>query len=140
SAAMLEGATALPYAVPAFRAAHVDVPTAVPLGYWRSVGHSYTAFFCESFVDELAHAAAADPFEFRLRLMQEGSREAEVLKTAASQGSFAATSEDHVGRGIAIHKSFGSIVAQVVEVEAPSIEQVTVKRVTCVIDCGRVVN
>ncbi len=67
-------------------------------------------------------------------------REAEVLKMAASRGSFAAGSEDNIGRGIAIHRSFGSIVAQVVEVEAPSIEQVTVKRVTCVIDCGRVVN
>ncbi|WBX82561.1 xanthine dehydrogenase family protein molybdopterin-binding subunit [Sphingosinicella microcystinivorans] len=140
SAAMLEGATKLPYAVPAFRAAHVDVPTPVPLGYWRSVGHSYTAFFCESFVDELAHAAGIDPFEFRLRMMQDGSREAEVLKTAASRAGFSAVSEDHVGRGIAVHKSFGSIVAEVVEVEAPSIEQVTVKRVTCVIDCGRIVN
>lgn len=140
SAAMLEGALALPYAVPVFRAAHVDVPTPVPLGYWRSVGHSYTAFFCESFVDELAHAAAVDPFEFRLRMMEDGSREAEVLKTAASRGAFSAVSEDHIGRGIAIHKSFGSLVAEVVEVEAPSIEQVTVKRVTCVIDCGRVVN
>jgi isoquinoline 1-oxidoreductase subunit beta len=140
SAAMLEGALALPYAVPVFRAAHVDVPTPVPLGYWRSVGHSYTAFFCESFVDELAHAAAVDPFEFRLRMMEDGSREAEVLKTAASRGAFSAESEDHIGRGIAIHKSFGSIVAEVVEVEAPSIEQVTVKRVTCVIDCGRIVN
>lgn len=140
SAAMLEGALALPYAVPVFRAAHVDVPTPVPLGYWRSVGHSYTAFFCESFVDELAHAAGIDPLEFRLRMMAEGSREAEVLKTAASRGAFSAVSEDHIGRGIAIHQSFGSIVAEVVEVEAPSIEQVTVKRVTCVIDCGRIVN
>src|SRR3546814_16879780 len=61
SAAMLEGADKLPYAVPAFRAARVDVPTTVPLGYWRSVGHSYTASFCQSFVDELAHAAASDP-------------------------------------------------------------------------------
>ncbi|MBB4631802.1 xanthine dehydrogenase family protein molybdopterin-binding subunit [Sphingosinicella soli] len=140
SAAMLEGALSIPYSVPVFRAAHVDVPTPVPLGYWRSVGHSYTAFFCESFVDELAQAAGIDPFEFRLRMMEEGSREAEVLKTAASRGSFSAVSEDHIGRGIAIHRSFGSIVAEVVEVEAPSIEQVTVKRVTCVVDCGRVVN
>jgi isoquinoline 1-oxidoreductase beta subunit len=140
NAAMLEGATELPYAIPAFRAAHVDVPTPVPLGYWRSVGHSYTAFFTESFVDELAYAAGSDPLNFRLRMMDAHPREAEVLKMAASRGSFAAGGEDNIGRGIAVHKSFGSIVAQVVEVEAPSIEQVTVKRVTCVIDCGRVVN
>jgi isoquinoline 1-oxidoreductase subunit beta len=140
NAAMLEGATELPYAIAAFRAAHVDVPTPVPLGYWRSVGHSYTAFFTESFIDELAHAASSDPFSFRLRMMGAHPREAEVLKTAASRGSFAAGGEDNVGRGIAVHKSFGSIVAQVVEVEAPSVEQVKVRRVTCVIDCGRVVN
>lgn len=140
SGEMLGGASKLHYAIPAFRAAHVDVPTPVPLGFWRSVEHSYTAFFNESFVDELAHAAGGDPLNFRLRMMEGAEREAEVLKMAASRGSFAAGGETNVGRGIAIHKSFGSIVAQVVEVDAPSIEQVTVKRVTCVIDCGRVVN
>lgn len=140
NAAMLGGAERLIYAVPSFRAAHVDVPTPVPLGYWRSVEHSYTAFFNECFVDEMAHAAGSDPLNFRLRMMADNPREAEVLMTAASRGSFAAGGETNTGRGIAIHKSFGSIVAHVVEVEAPSIEQVTVKRVTCVIDCGRVVN
>lgn len=140
NAQTLEGARKLLYAVPAFRAAHVDVPTPVPLGYWRSVENSYTAFFNESFVDELAHAAGSDPLEFRLRMMDGAPREAEVLKMAASRASFAAGGEENIGRGIAIHKSFGSIVAEVVEVEAPSIEQVTVRRVTCVIDCGRVVN
>jgi isoquinoline 1-oxidoreductase beta subunit len=140
SEAMLEGAVDIPYAMPAFRAVHVDVPTPVPLGYWRSVGHSYTAFFVECFIDELSYAAGSDPLNFRLRLLPDGSREAEVLTMAASRGAFLGGGEDHVGHGIALHRSFGSIVAHVVEVEAPSIEQVKVRRVTSVIDCGRIVN
>ncbi len=140
SAEMLKGLDALPYAIPAFRAAHVEVPTPVPIGYWRSVEHSYAAFFNECFIDELAVAAGSDPLTFRLRMMDETSREAEVLKTVASMGGLMGGGEDHVGRGIALHKSFGSIVGQVVEVEAPSLEEVTLRRITCVIDCGRVVN
>lgn len=136
----IEGAADLPYAIPAIRVEHVDVPVPVPLGYWRSVGHSYTAFFVESFVDELAYAAGTDPLTFRLRMMADRPRHAAVLKMAASRGGLLGGASDGGARGIAIHECFGSIVAQVAEVEVDPETGLQVKRVTCVIDCGRVVN
>lgn len=140
SEAMLKGADALPYDIPAFRAVHADVPMPVPLGYWRSVEHSYTAFFVESFVDELAAAAGLDPLTFRLRMMDGESRAANVLRRAATLGGLAASAGAGQGRGIALHSSFGSHVAQVAEVEAATANSITVRKVTCVIDCGQVVN
>ncbi len=140
SAAMVKGVGPAPYLIPNFRARHVDVPTPVPLGYWRSVEHSYAAFFQEGMMDELAAAAGLDPLAFRLRHMDENSREARVLMLAASRGTLAGQVPERHGRGIALHSSFGSHVAQVAEVEVPSKDEIIVKRVTCVIDCGRVVN
>ncbi|MGB3721322.1 MAG: molybdopterin cofactor-binding domain-containing protein [Pacificimonas sp.] len=140
SAAMVKGVGPEPYVIPNFRARHADVPTPVPLGYWRSVEHSYAAFFQEGMMDELAAAAGLDPLAFRLRHMDENSREARVLMLAASRGTLAGGVPEFHGRGIAQHSSFGSHVAQVAEVEMPSDDEIVVRRVTCVIDCGRVVN
>ncbi len=135
----LEGALHMPYDFGAVRVEHADVETPVPLGFWRSVGHSYTAFFVESFIDELAQAAGVDPLTFRLRLLGKSPRHAEVLRTAAAEAGFMGTAEDGSAQGIALHESFGSIVAQVVEVAVKE-GQVQVNRVTCAVDCGRVVN
>jgi isoquinoline 1-oxidoreductase subunit beta len=135
----IEGAAEIPYAVPnqRIRHSHVDVP--VPLGFWRSVGHSYTGFFVESFVDEAARAAGVDPLTFRLRMLEDKPRHAEVLKAAASAAGFMAEGEDGRGQGIAVHESFGSFVAQVVDVEVKA-GALEVKRVVCAVDCGRVIN
>ncbi|MEO0499182.1 MAG: molybdopterin cofactor-binding domain-containing protein [Pseudomonadota bacterium] len=140
SASMLRGMGALPYRVPAYHARHVDVPTPVTLGYWRSVEHSYAAFFEEGFMDELAAMAGVDPLTFRLRHMDRAGRPAKALILAASKGALSGVVSEGRGRGIALHSSFGSHVAQVAEVEMLSDEEIIVKRVTCVVDCGRVVN
>ena len=139
NAQALEGALAMPYDIGAVRVAHADVETPVPLGFWRSVGHSYTAFFVESFVDELANAAGVDPLTFRLRMLAKSPRHAEVLRRAAAEAGFMGAGEDGVAHGIALHESFGSIVAQVAEVAVKD-GQLDVTRVTCAIDCGRVIN
>lgn len=138
NAAAIEGADAIPYAVGAFRAVHVPVPQPVPLGYWRSVGHSFSAFVVESFVDELAAAALTDPLEFRLRLLADKPRHVAVLKAAAEAGRWGEALPPGFGRGIAVHESFGSIVAMVVEAGVSG-GVVRVAEVVSAIDCGRAI-
>ena len=115
---------------------HVIVPTPVPLGYWRSVGHSHNAFFKESFIDELAHAAHKSPVDFRRQLLSNNRRHLTVLDAAMNMAGSAPSGRAH---GIALHRSFGTIVAQVAEV---SVDQgrIQVHKVFCAVDCGIAVN
>ncbi len=139
NAAAIEGADEIPYAVGAFRAVHVPIAQPVPLGYWRSVGHSFSAFLVESFVDELAAESGADPLAFRLGLLKEHPRHAAVLKAAAELGQWGDASPAGFGRGVAVHQSFGSIVAMVIEAGVVD-GAVRVARVSSAIDCGRSIN
>lgn len=139
NAQAIEGALHMPYDLGAVRVEHADVGTPVPSGFWRSAGHSYTAFFVESFIDELAQAAGVDPLTFRLRMLTKSPRHAEVLRTAAAEAGFMGAGTDGSAQGIALHESFGSIVAQVAEVEVKD-GALQVNRVTCAVDCGRVIN
>ena len=134
----IEGADAIPYAVGAFRAVHVPVPQPVPLGFWRSVGHSFSAFLVESFVDEMAAAAATDPLAFRLRLLVDKPRHAAVLQAAAEAAQWGDPLPAGFGRGIALHESFGSIVAMVVQAGVVG-GAVRVTDVVSAIDCGRAI-
>jgi isoquinoline 1-oxidoreductase beta subunit len=116
----------------------------VPVGYWRSVGHSHNAFFVELFVDELAQVAGRDPIDYRLALLGDAPRHAAVLRLVAERAGWpgfglARPLAPGRARGVALHESFGSIVAQVVEA---SIERgrPRVYRVVCVADIGTVVN
>ena len=104
--------------LPHQRIAHVATRSGVPVGFWRSVGHSHHAFFSECFIDELAHAAGRDPVAFRLALLEDAPRHRAVLQLAAAGGAGWGTRRCRPGaaRGVALHESFGSIVAQVVEV------------------------
>ena len=129
-----------PYAFPFYKLEAVVADGSVPVGFWRSVGHSHNAFFDESFVDELALALNKDPFEFRRELLADKPRHRKVLETAAAQAGWGQTLPPGSGRGIALRASFGSIVAQVAEVSVPDGRTVQVKRVTCAIDCGPVIN
>lgn len=131
-----EGLFDHPYEVPHQRVSHVIVDTPVPLGTWRSVGHSQNAFFKESFIDELAHAGGQDPAAFRLALLQKHPRHRAVLEAALRMAG-----EPDVGRahGIALHQSFGTIVAQVAEVSVDG-RRIQVHKVSCAIDCGMAVN
>jgi isoquinoline 1-oxidoreductase subunit beta len=114
--------------------------TGIPVGFWRSVNHSYNAFAVESFIDELAHAAGQDPFEYRRALLAKAPRYLRVLELAAAKAGWGSALADGVFRGIAVHKSFESYVAEVAEVSVGSEGTVRVHRVVCAIDCGPVVN
>jgi isoquinoline 1-oxidoreductase beta subunit len=118
---------------------HVATQSGVPVGFWRSVGHSHNAFFSESFMDELAAASQQDPLAFRLGWLKEAPRYAAVLKLAADKASWGQALPAGHAQGLALHKSFGSIVAQVAEVSVTNGE-IKVHRVVCAIDCGTVVN
>jgi CO/xanthine dehydrogenase Mo-binding subunit len=135
----VEGAADLPYAIPNLRVEHTPVETGVPVGFWRSVGHSYTAFATECFLDELAHAAGKDPFALRRELLARHPRHKGVLELAAARAGWGAPLPAGVGRGIAVHHSFHSYCAQVIEASVDG-NRVRVHRVVAAIDCGRVVN
>jgi len=134
-----EGLYDLPYAIANQRIAQVATHSGVPVGYWRSVGHSHHAFFSECFIDELAEAAKQDPVQFRLGLLGEMPRHAAVLKLAAAKAGWGQPLPVGQARGIALHESFGSIVAQVVEVSLPD-GKPRLHRVVCAADIGTVVN
>ncbi len=129
-----------PYDIPNQSIAYADSPTHIPFGAWRSVAHSQHTFFLESFVDELAHHAGQNPYQFRLNLLADKPRHAAVLKAAAEQAGWDRNLPAGRARGIALQESFGSIVAQVAEVSIGEAGEVRVHRVTCAIDCGRAVN
>jgi isoquinoline 1-oxidoreductase subunit beta len=134
-----EGLFDLPYAVPHQRMRHVATQSGVPVGFWRSVGHSHNAFFSESFIDELAHAAKADPVQFRLGLLGDQPRYAAVLKKAADEAGWGQPLSAGRAHGVALHESFGSIVAMVVEASVTD-GKPRVHKVVCALDCGTVVN
>ena len=134
-----EGAFDLPYAMPNRRVEHVLAHEPVPVGFWRSVGHSYNAFFAESFIDECAHAAGRDPLEYRLAMLGHAPRFRKVLGVAAQKAGWGSPLPKGRALGIALAESFHSIVAQVAEVEITG-STVRVHRIVCVIDCGFAVN
>lgn len=140
-----EGAFDQAYEYPAARIAHETVTLPVPVGFWRAVGHSHQAFFSESFIDEVAHGARQDPVAFRLALLQQHPRHARVLQRVATLSGWNTPVEpsadgSRTGRGVALHSSFGSVVAQVAEVRVDASSVIHVTRVLCVIDCGFPVN
>ncbi|MGO9571691.1 MAG: molybdopterin cofactor-binding domain-containing protein [Desulfomonilaceae bacterium] len=136
----VEGAFDMPYEIPNILVDLHSTKIVVPVQWWRSVGHSHTGFVVESFMDELAHAARKDPYEFRRKLLVEHPRNRAVLELAAQKANWGSALPEGRGRGIALHKSFGSFIAQVAEVSVSSEGMVRVHRVVCAVDCGRVVN
>jgi len=136
----LEGSLVLPYRVPNRLLDWRELVVPVPVGYWRSVGHSHNTFAVESFVDELAHAAGQDPVAYRRALLQDDPRTAAVLDVAAEQSGWGTPPPAGRARGVALLRAYDSVVAQVAEVSVSETGQVRVHRVTCAIDCGTVVN
>lgn len=134
--ATVEGLFDHPYDIPHQQVSHVIVDSAVPLGTWRSVGHSQNAFFKESFIDELAHASGTDPVVFRRQLLVSHPRHRAVLDAALRLAGRPGAGRAH---GVALHQSFGSIVAQVAEVSVEG-SVIRVHRVSCAVDCGIAVN
>jgi isoquinoline 1-oxidoreductase beta subunit len=128
-----------PYDIPHVHVEYHDPGIGIPTGYWRSVGLSQNAFFAESFLDELAFAAGKDPVEFRRRLLGKSPRLLAVLDVAAEKAGWGTPLPAGRFRGVAAISGFGSFNAQVAEVSVNQ-RKLTVHRVVCVVDCGRVVN
>jgi isoquinoline 1-oxidoreductase beta subunit len=115
------------------------------MGIWRSVGHSQSAFFSESFMDESAAATGQDPIAFRAALLGHDPRHLHVRNRVAALARwdtaiFAGADGTKRARGVALHRGFGSIVAQVAEVSVAADKRIRVDRVVCVVDCGLAVN
>ncbi len=136
----VEGAADTPYAIPNLQVELHSTSNGVPVLWWRSVGHSHTAFVMESFMDELAHKAGQDPYRYRQTLLAKHPRNLKVLQTAAEKAGWGKSLPKGRARGIAVHESFGSYVAQVAEVSLDKGGNIKVHRVICAIDCGRIVN
>jgi len=136
----VEGASDSPYEIPNFLVDYHMAPDGVPVLWWRSVGHSINGFVKESFIDELAHAGQQDPYKLRRVLLGEHPRERGVLDLVASKSGWGDPLPEGHGRGIAMHKSFGSYVAQVAEASVDKNGRIRVHKVTCAVDCGRTVN
>ena len=135
----VEGVSPTPYAIPAFSVGlHSPEQPVRPL-WWRSVGHTHTAYVMETLMDELSEAAGRDPVAFRLGLLEASPRMAGVLRLAADKGGWGETPPEGRARGIAVHKSFSSYVAQVAEVSLVA-GMPKVHRVTVAVDCGVAVN
>jgi isoquinoline 1-oxidoreductase subunit beta len=137
-----EGMSARPYAIEHVSIEHVPLELPVPVGFWRSIGFSQNGFFYEAFLDELAGLAGRDPFAYRQDLLRSQPRHLRVLNTAARAAGWEPNSSapKGFGRGIALVESFGSIVAQVLELELVAPDAVKLLRVICAIDCGTVVH
>lgn len=136
----VEGAKQLAYAIPTLLVEYEPYTVDIPIGFWRSVGHSYNGFVVESFIDELAHAAKKDPLLFRQGLLKDQTRHLATLELVAKHADWSQPLPPGAGRGIAVHESFGSVCAQVVEVLVGDDQKIQVKRVTAAIACGRAIN
>lgn len=128
-----------PYGIPAWAIDHHPVEIGIPTGHWRSGAHSYTAFFTESFVNELAVAAGRDPLGFRMAMLGGNPRLARCLSTATAIGGWDGGGPGS-GQGIACHMMAGSYVALVAEARIDAAQKIVLDRVTAVVDCGRVIN
>ena len=140
--ASVEGVKDSPYLEPveARRITLHSPKSEVPVLWWRSVGNTHTAFAMESMIDELAWSAGRDPVEFRAGLLKHSPRHLRALQLAAEKAGWGQSPPKGRARGVAVHESFGSIVAQVAEVSVDPDKSIQVHKVTCAVDCGTAVN
>ncbi len=130
-----EGSHNQPYAIPNYRVEGVEADLVIPVGFWRSVGNSFNGFLHETFLDELAAAGGVDPVAMRLKLMQPWPFAAKVVETAAKMADWGSALPAGRGRGIAFTMSFGSFVAEVVEVSKTD-DGIAIDKVFVALDCG----
>jgi isoquinoline 1-oxidoreductase beta subunit len=138
-ATSVEGAATLPYAIPNLAVSLHSPKLGVPVQWWRSVGSTHTAFATECFLDELARASGKDPLALRIALLEKHPRHKAVLELAAEKAGWGQPLKGNRARGLAVHESFNTFVAQVVEVSRKQ-SSLKIERVTCAVDCGVAVN
>jgi isoquinoline 1-oxidoreductase beta subunit len=129
-----------PYAVPNVRVDYAQCDTPVPVGFWRTVGHSQNPFVRECFIDEMAYAAGKDPYEYRRSLLAEDSKERRILDATAKAAGWREPPPAGVHRGIAVTEAYGSYTAAVAELSVSDSNVVDIRRLVLGIDSGHVVN
>jgi isoquinoline 1-oxidoreductase subunit beta len=137
--ASVEGAVDTPYDIPNMQTSLHTTKNDVPVLWWRSVGHTHTAFVMESMIDDLAKTAGQDPVEFRRTYLGKHPRVLKVLNTVAEKANWGAPLPKGRALGVAVHESFGSVCGQVAEVSVEG-GKIKVHRVVAAIDCGVAVN
>src|SRR2546425_4971158 len=140
--ASVEGVVDSPYleSVPARLVTLHSPRLEVPVLWWRSVGNTHTAFSMESMIDEMSWAARRDPLDYRSALLADKPRHLRALKTAAEKAGWGKAPPKGRARGLAVHESFGSIIAQAAEVSVDEHKEIHVHKVTCAVDCGTAIN
>ncbi|MER8412921.1 xanthine dehydrogenase family protein molybdopterin-binding subunit [Mesorhizobium sp. M1342] len=136
----VEGATNLPYAIPNLKVELTTTDVNIPVLWWRSVGSTHTAYAVETLIDELAAAANRDPVDFRLSMLGHHPRHAAVLKVAAEKAGWDKPLPEGRFRGVALHESLSTYVADVVEITLNDENGFKVDRVVCAVDCGTAIN
>ncbi|MFB9173365.1 molybdopterin cofactor-binding domain-containing protein [Roseibium salinum] len=137
---MTEGVHDTTYAFPLVNMDQAFQETQVPVLWWRSVGHTHTAYVMETMVDRIARETGKDPVAYRLEMIKEDPRKVNVLKLAAEKAGWDTLAPEGRFRGVAVHKSFGSYVAEVAEISFRDDGTVKVEKVTAAVDCGTPVN
>ena len=138
-ATSVEGAANLPYAIPNLSVMLHSPKLGVPVQWWRSVGSTHTAFATECFLDEIARASRRDPYALRRALLARQPRHVAALDLAAAQAGWGKPLPAGHARGLAVHESFGTVVAQVLELSKQN-DRYRIERVVCAVDCGVAVN
>ena len=138
--ASIEGAANLPYSIPNLQVDLHSTQAGVPVLWWRSVGSTHTAFAVEEFLDRIAAETRQDPLALRRALLKDHPRHLAVLNLAAEKAGWGTKLPKGRARGIAVHESFHSYVAQVAEVSQDAQGRIRVDRVVCAVDCGIAVN
>ncbi len=138
--ASVEGSRGLPYSIPNVEVRVNTIELGVPVLWWRSVGHTQNGFVTEAFIDELAALGGQDPYALRRELLADHPRHLAVLDLAAEKAGWGEDLGPGRGRGIAVHESFGSFVAEVVDVSVAEDGSFSVDRVVCAVDCGIAIN
>ena len=136
----VEGATLLPYKIANFAVGLHTVESQVPVLWWRSVGSTHTAHSVETFMDQLAAAAGQDPLAFRFAHLGDDDRYKGVLELVADKSGWGVRQSEGRIKGIAVHKSFGTYVAQVVDLSIAESGEYRVEKVVCAVDCGLAIN
>ncbi len=140
----VEGVHDTPYEIPGLYVGLTDDKSPIPVNWWRSVGHSHTAYVMETMMDMAAVAAGKDPVEYRMAHLNGGTadqaRMAGVLSLAAERSGWKGPVAEGRSRGVAVHKSFGTFVAEVVEISGDAEDGIVLEKVTCAVDCGVPIN
>ena len=136
----VEGASDMPYRITNRRVMAHQPKLGVPILWWRSVGHTHTGFAVETFIDQLLDKAGKDPVAGRLALLPEDARERAVLEKVAEMADWGSPLPDGRRRGVAVHKSFSTYVAEIAEVSIGEDGGPKVHKVWCAVDCGVAVN